>query len=131
MGSKPRPVFSWFKDGRKLKRTKWHESGNDTLAVSTLTLTPSPEDDGHQLKCHAHNPSILNSGMEDILTLNVLYPPQVTLKLGTSLNPNDIKEGDDVYFECQVRANPKEHKILWKHEVGPTFSELFPYSPQN
>ncbi|KAL3285808.1 hypothetical protein HHI36_000330 [Cryptolaemus montrouzieri] len=44
-------------------------------------------------------------------------PPQVQLHLGTTLNPDDIKEGDDVYFECNIRANPKEHKITWYHDV--------------
>ncbi|KAI8425160.1 hypothetical protein MSG28_006989 [Choristoneura fumiferana] len=41
--------------------------------------------------------------------------PLVTLTLGSTLNPHDIKEGDDVYFECNVRANPREHRISWFH----------------
>lgn len=45
-------------------------------------------------------------------------PPQVSLHLGSTLNPEDIKEGDDVYFECKIRANPKEHKISWFHGVS-------------
>lgn len=44
--------------------------------------------------------------------------PQVTLQLGSTLNPDDIKEGDDVYFECQIKANPKEHRITWWHDVS-------------
>lgn len=43
--------------------------------------------------------------------------PQVTLSLGSTLNPDDIKEGDDVYFECHIKANPKEHRITWSHDV--------------
>ncbi|XP_071454100.1 nephrin-like [Hetaerina americana] len=116
VGSRPRPAFSWYKNSRKIKRTKWLEAGNDTVALSILSLTPGPEDDRQQLKCHAQNPSIESSGIEDVLTMNVLYPPQVSLQLGSSLNPNEIKEGDDVYFECQVRANPREHKIIWRHQ---------------
>lgn len=45
-------------------------------------------------------------------------PPQVTLHLGSTLNPDDIKEGDDVYFECNIKANPKQHKITWFHDVS-------------
>lgn len=37
----------------------------------------------------------------------------VTIKLGSSLRANDINEGDDVYFECDVRANPKAYKLAW------------------
>lgn len=44
--------------------------------------------------------------------------PVVTLSLGSTLNPHDIKEGDDVYFECNVRANPREHRISWFHDVS-------------
>lgn len=39
--------------------------------------------------------------------------PVVSIKLGSSLKANDINEGDDVYFECDVRANPKAYKLLW------------------
>lgn len=42
----------------------------------------------------------------------------MTLALGSTLNPNDIKEGDDVYFECHIKANPKEHRITWSHDVS-------------
>ncbi|KAI5706645.1 hypothetical protein M8J76_003360 [Diaphorina citri] len=45
----------------------------------------------------------------------IMNQPMVTLRLGPKLKPNAIKEGDDVYFECKVRANPKEHKITWYH----------------
>ncbi|KAL2714019.1 nephrin-like [Vespula squamosa] len=42
--------------------------------------------------------------------------PIVTLKMGSSLNPKRIKEGDDVYFECTVRSNPRAYKLTWFHE---------------
>jgi hypothetical protein len=44
--------------------------------------------------------------------------PMVTLKMGSSLNPDDIKEGDDVYFECNIRANPKAYRLAWFHNVS-------------
>lgn len=44
--------------------------------------------------------------------------PVVTLKMGSSLNPDDIKEGDDVYFECDIRSNPKPYKMAWFHDVS-------------
>lgn len=49
---------------------------------------------------------------------SLLDQPQVTLSLGSTLNPDDIKEGDDVYFECHIKANPKEHRITWSHDVS-------------
>ena len=41
--------------------------------------------------------------------------PSATLNLGSSLNASNIKEGDDVYFECSVRASPSPYKITWRH----------------
>lgn len=44
--------------------------------------------------------------------------PRVNLKMGASLNPDDIKEGDGVYFECDVQSNPKPYKLSWFHNVS-------------
>ena len=44
--------------------------------------------------------------------------PTASLKLGTSLNASNIKEGDDVYFECSVNSNPRPNKIIWKKDVS-------------
>ena len=48
----------------------------------------------------------------------IVDTPVVTLKMGSTLNPDDIKEGDDVYFECNIRANPKTYKLSWFHNVS-------------
>lgn len=41
--------------------------------------------------------------------------------MGPSLNPDDIKEGDGVYFECDVKSNPKPYKLIWYHDVSALF----------
>lgn len=41
------------------------------------------------------------------------------------MNPDDIEEGDDVYFECKVDANPKAYKVIWKHNVSDIFNMLY------
>lgn len=40
------------------------------------------------------------------------------LEIGNTLNAQNIKEEDDVYFECKVRANPEHNRITWKHNVS-------------
>ena len=42
------------------------------------------------------------------------------LSLGPAVNPRDLEEGDDVYFECHIRAHPPAYKVTWKHNVGNT-----------
>lgn len=50
--------------------------------------------------------------------------PILHLQLGSNMNPDDIEEGDDVYFECKVHANPGAYKVVWKHNVSPCIKSL-------
>ncbi|KAK7865976.1 hypothetical protein R5R35_009404 [Gryllus longicercus] len=113
-GSRPPAVITWLRETR-IFHAKTDQAQNETAVSSTVTFSPTPEDDNKVLRCKADNEAIPDSSLEDTLTLSVVYPPLVTLQLGSTLNAQDIKEGDDVYFECSVKANPKEHKITWLH----------------
>uniref|UniRef100_A0A2H1V5V4 SFRICE_020033 n=1 Tax=Spodoptera frugiperda TaxID=7108 RepID=A0A2H1V5V4_SPOFR len=86
---------------------------DNNATVSTLNLVPMAEDHEKYLVCRAENPRVPNAVIEDRWFLNVQYVPIVTLKLGSNLNPSYIKEGDGVYFECSVKANPKTKKLTW------------------
>ncbi|KPJ18124.1 Nephrin [Papilio machaon] len=114
-GSRPPAQLTWYKNNRKFKRGKVIEGANETWVSSNLQFMPMPEDDGLYLKCQADNSAMPGQSIEDAFKLDVVYPPVVSLSLGSTLNPHDIKEGDDVYFECSVRANPREHRITWYH----------------
>ncbi|XP_063218435.1 nephrin-like [Bacillus rossius redtenbacheri] len=116
LGSRPPAVVTWWRDSRKLRRGEVETSGGEGREVSTLTFSPAPEDDGRLLQCRADNPSMAAAGLDDSLALNVVYPPLVSLRLGSTLDAADIKQGEDVYFECEVRANPREHRIAWTHD---------------
>ncbi|KAI5643163.1 immunoglobulin domain-containing protein [Phthorimaea operculella] len=122
-GSRPPAQIVWYKDNRSFEMTKVTEHSNETWSVSSLTFSPEPEDNGSIIKCVATNPSLPAKPIDDQLTLNVVYSPLVTLSLGSTLNPHDIKEGDDVYFECNVRANPREHRISWYRNSGSTLDK--------
>lgn len=83
-------------------------------------------------KCHSWLIKIQNATKQWWKTLNFLFNclihlivdnPIVTLKMGSSLNPDDIKEGADVYFECLIQSNPKPYKMSWFHNVS--FSRKF------
>ena len=54
---------------------------------------------------------------KDILTKYFSVPPTVGLHIGKALNLNDLEEGDDVYFECSIQANPPAYKVTWLHNV--------------
>lgn len=44
--------------------------------------------------------------------------PVAVLSFGLGLDPKGIEEGNDVYFECNVRANPASYNITWRHNVS-------------
>ncbi|XP_060523485.1 nephrin isoform X2 [Cylas formicarius] len=119
-GSRPPAKIAWIMDGKELKSPKYNvtqttaEDGNSTTAV--LTFVPTREDNEKTLICQAINPMVHGGIEEASIKLNVYYIPILNLTLGPSLNPEDIEEGDDVYFECKVDSNPAAYKVLWKHD---------------
>lgn len=114
-GSRPPANITWWKGSRQIKDDDTRVISKPDYTISILAFTPSREDDGKYLTCRAENDKFLDSALEDKLRLEVFYSPNVTLRMGTTLNPEDIKEGDDVYFECQVQSNPKFYKLSWFH----------------
>ena len=44
--------------------------------------------------------------------------PTVKLSLGRMVNPQDLEEDDDIYFTCEVNANPPAYKLTWWHNVS-------------
>jgi hypothetical protein len=42
--------------------------------------------------------------------------PQLSLRLGSKLRHSHIQEGNDVYFECNIRAAPWVTEIRWWFE---------------
>ncbi|CAH2046109.1 unnamed protein product, partial [Iphiclides podalirius] len=111
-GSRPEAQMTWWKGTRPLRRNaKTFSDTNSTLSV--LNFIPEAEDHEKNLICRADNPRLHNAVIEDFWKLNVHYVPIVTLKMGSTLNPGHIKEGEDVYFECHVKANPKATRLSW------------------
>ncbi|XP_015109252.1 hemicentin-1 isoform X1 [Diachasma alloeum] len=114
-GSKPPAELTWWKGSKLLKKGVKNLQDGST-SESVLQWYPSHEDDGKYLICRAENPRLPKATIEERWNLTVHYKPVVTLRMGSSLNPDVIKEGDDVYFECNVRANPSASKLSWYHK---------------
>ena len=45
-------------------------------------------------------------------------PPKVRLSLGSNIDPEAISEGNDIYMDCEIRANPRAYKVEWSHNVN-------------
>ena len=44
--------------------------------------------------------------------------PRLTLSFGANIDHTNIVEGNDVYFECHIEANPEAYKVEWKKNVS-------------
>ncbi|GLH09989.1 GH18163 [Gryllus bimaculatus] len=114
-GSRPAAKLSWWLDNQALDASDDKVLGDGNVTTSTVSLTPTAALNGKALTCRAENPALPAGVEEDTWRLNVHFEPALRLQLGSNLNPDDIEEGDDVYFECKVTANPWAYKVVWKH----------------
>ncbi|XP_016840973.1 hemicentin-1 isoform X2 [Nasonia vitripennis] len=112
-GSRPEAVITWWKGIHQIKHMARNFAEGPNMTRSVMSYVPTIEDDGKFLTCRAENPVVQDSALEDKWHLVVHYVPIVTIRLGSSLRATDINEGDDVYFECEVNANPKAYKLGW------------------
>ncbi|XP_064108652.1 hemicentin-1-like isoform X1 [Macrobrachium nipponense] len=115
-GSHPPTQLTWWKDEKPLDAfyTQTIEDGGN-VTTAKLRMTVRREDDNKTLACKGMNPALPDRFLEDSTRLVILYAPVVELSLGRALDPTSIKEGDDVYFECNISANPHHHRIQWYH----------------
>ncbi|XP_063869214.1 nephrin-like [Scylla paramamosain] len=114
-GSRPSATITWWKDGMLMTDTRNQVFQEGNVSRSTLHLTPTLADHDTYISCRAANPVVTTAVMEDSTKLNVYYTPRLSLAAGNSVNLDDIKEGDDVYFECGIKANPSIYKVQWFH----------------
>lgn len=119
-GSRPAAIISWWKGGTTaLKDAAMTTSPDSNVTTSILKYRAEMADSGKYLTCRAQNQLIPQSAREDGLKLNIYYKPVVTLQMGSNLDPENIKEADDVYFECHINANPDVQRVLWYHNGAP------------
>ncbi|XP_072941925.1 kin of IRRE-like protein 2 [Epargyreus clarus] len=116
VGARPPAIITWFMDNIPMEVNEPQKNSEDrNETISFLRWTPRMEHNGREITCRATHSKLEHSVLQTTTTLNLHYAPIVVLQLGSKLNPNDIEEGDDVYFECVVRANPPAYKVVWEH----------------
>ncbi|KAG8193485.1 hypothetical protein JTE90_023736 [Oedothorax gibbosus] len=123
-GSRPPSRISWFLDNEPMSNHTDLLSMDGNRTTSILTFWPSRSDHKKYLRCRAENFLLSGSALEDGWHLNVTYVPQVSLTIrSSSKQHSSFLEGDDVRFNCEVKANPMASEVGWLFEGRPLSSE--------
>ncbi|XP_068232418.1 neural cell adhesion molecule 2-like isoform X1 [Palaemon carinicauda] len=115
-GARPAARITWMLEDEILTTHEEKTSHEGNVTTSNLRWTPQVSDAGKTLQCRAESPDLHEPPLFDKWTLDIYYVPITKIRPGRSLNLSNIEEGDDVYFECSIEANPWVYKIVWLHE---------------
>ncbi|XP_076310494.1 neural cell adhesion molecule 2-like isoform X2 [Tachypleus tridentatus] len=119
-GSLPPAEVTWWMEGEELKESR--KSLTNKITTSHVTVKLTKEDNGKELVCRAQNPRLSESALEDSWKLNVHYKPELSLKLRSNDQGNEVKEGSDIYLDCNINANPQYRELQWMFDDHRLFS---------
>nr|QRF78341.1 Kirrel [Phoronopsis harmeri] len=111
---KPAPSFTFLLEGSALTGNTWKETepvptkAKLVMAEGCQNYTAVKTDHGKKLKCQAVNPA-LQSPLEDEVTLEVLYNPEVSMVVSPL---KGLRESGEITFKCDSVANPDA--VTWK-----------------
>ncbi|XP_045127702.1 nephrin-like [Portunus trituberculatus] len=119
VGARPPPAVTWRIGQRPpLPQAEVTTLEGGNITRSRLLFIPGRKDDGSIINCTAFTASP-NTTLSASHYLAVHYLPSAWSSFGSSLDWSNIKEGDDVYFECTIDANPPVTRVTWKHNDAP------------
>ncbi|XP_050719762.1 nephrin-like [Eriocheir sinensis] len=122
-GSKPPASITLTVEGSsRLETQPTQPTPDQNMTIRRGELWPTSEDNERMLVCTATNPLVPAYTLTAREALHVHFPPEVQVLLAPALDPRNIKEGEDVYFECHIRANPPENRVQWKHQGRPLYT---------
>jgi len=114
LGGRPMPTISWSTPENVLFETveEYKTLEDETFElVSTLTFTPSAEENGETVTCLAIN-NVMEEPLEDETILNIQYSPRVTMEDENKT----VTAGQEFSIACLIDANPMNFSnIQWFH----------------
>ncbi|XP_066986853.1 nephrin-like isoform X2 [Macrobrachium rosenbergii] len=113
-GSRPQPAISWWNGDHRILESTEKISLDGNVTTSRIVMEPRASQDGSLLRCIAENTQT-ETVMEDVWSLAVHYAPTAVSTFGTESDSSNIREGDDVAFQCAVVANPSASHVSWRH----------------
>ena len=127
VGSRPPPTISWRLGDTLINelQTRLETSNDNNVTTSTISLLAESDHHGKTISCIAGVPGLSNSTMEATRSLNIHFISSAKLSLGSTMRLGEVKEGDDVYLECEVNSNPRPDRIFWYRNVSHSLVSSF------
>ncbi|KAK2895171.1 hypothetical protein Q8A73_014659 [Channa argus] len=120
----PKPVVTWYKDGRAVVADPHHIIIEDPDGSCTLILDNMTADDSGQYMCFATSPAGNGSTLGKI---TVQVPPRFVNKMRNAV----FAAGEDTQFTCVIQSAPspkirwfKDGRLLTDQEKYQTYSDL-------
>ncbi|XP_044224158.1 obscurin isoform X18 [Thunnus albacares] len=120
----PKPVVTWYKDGRAVEADPHHIIIEDPDGSCTLILDNMTADDSGQYMCFATSPA---GNASTLGKITVQVPPRFVNKMRTAI----FAAGEDAQFTCVIQSAPspkirwfKDGRLLTDQEKYQTYSEL-------
>lgn len=101
----------------RVSNVRWTRNGRFVATSFSHTIHRVSVQDAGKYVCSADNG--LGQTGEAELTLDVLYPPQVTV----DAKHREAEEFESVTVQCNVSANPKPSVVEWVREGRPEFRQ--------
>ena len=119
-GSRPPPSISWRLGDSLINvlQTRLETSHDNNVTTSTISLLAESHHHGMTISCAAGVPGLPDSTLETRRSLNVHFITAARLRLGSNMRLEEVKEGDDVYLECEVESNPRPERVSWFRNVS-------------
>ena len=120
VGSRPPPSISWRLGSSLINvlQTRLETSHDNNVTTSTISLLAESHHHGMTISCAAGVPGLPDSTLETRRSLNVHFITAARLRLGSNMRLEEVKEGDDVYLECEVESNPRPERVSWFRNVS-------------
>ncbi|KAG8183708.1 hypothetical protein JTE90_002777 [Oedothorax gibbosus] len=124
-GSRPAAITSWWFSGNKIvSGTSETVDEYENVTVNVVEFVPFSEDNGKVLTCKAANPAMPKSTMQAVVVLNIEFIPILNLTVNGTYQEAELQEGDQVYMECSMKANPWVSDIKWHFEQKPILNNV-------
>lgn len=120
----PKPVVTWYKDGRMVEADPHHIIIEDPDGSCTLILDNMTADDSGQYMCFASSAA---GNASTLAKITVQMPPRFVNKMRNA----SFYAGEDTQFTCVIQSAPspkirwfKEGRLLTDQEKYQTYSEM-------